>query len=393
MKKETSIQEKLKAVLNSTSFSEEELKELEAFVDGFDDNQVLEEWLLENWECAEKGDPTFDFNVIKKKIEIDRKTPLIKSVWMELRPIAAALLIFGGIVSLWLYLANWNLEHERKLITDLDKHLEEKAQESRAVVLTKGSKEYKLSSSDLVLEDENIKAIGNENKLTYSSTQDSTVVERQQVWSTLSIPKTKDYYVVLSDGSKIWMNAGSTLTFPDFFEKDKREVFLEGEAYFEVVADIDMPFIVKTQELEVKVTGTHFNVRNYVDEPETQITLAEGKVAVDTRSKEVNLKPNEQVLCNRNTNAVQKKNVDASLYISWRDGVFEFREISLEELTYRLAKWYDVSFEFETENLKQLRFTGMVKKTRSIEYFLKVIEKTTDVHFSFDGISIRIKRA
>ena len=187
------------------------------------------------------------------------------------------------------------------------------------------------------------------------------------------------------------MNACSELRFPDHFAEGKREISLIGEAYFIVQSDTANPFFVTTQASKIMVTGTKFNVCSYNDENRSYVTLLEGKVGVHVNGQLHQIKPGEQ-LTQDEKGKIQINQVDPLVYISWKDGLFEFNDMSLDDIALRLTKWFDVNFEFENKKVASQRFTGMVKKEQQIDYFLKILEKTTDLNFIYtDDSKVIIK--
>ena len=261
------------------------------------------------------------------------------------------------------------------------------------IVLSTEDEEFNLSAGHINIERNGFKieSTGKMLKLKQSVTKHNPAIAQEQQWSTLRIPGGKDYYAELPDGTQVWINAGSKLTFPNFFNADKRVVQLEGEAYFKVKSDKKHPFYVETPYETVCVTGTQFNVCAYLDEPHSRITLAEGEVRVKINNKIHQLHPGEQLQQSKKNADISISKVDVELYTSWKDGVFIFRDMTLEDISYRLSKWYDTEFDFTNPNLLNQRFTGMTKKEYSIEYFLKVIEKTSNVEFAITKTDIKVK--
>lgn len=212
----------------------------------------------------------------------------------------------------------------------------------------------------------------------------------ESLFNELIIPVGAEYRLCLSDGTVVYLNAESRLRYPVNFGKGKREVELEGEAYFEVAPDKERPFRVKTSDLDVRVLGTGFNVSVYRDGYRSEVTLAHGAVIVEEGGKEVALKPDEQIVVDRQSGKVFVQTVDASKICSWRSGILYFKGMPLEELAVKLSRWYDVQFFFTSEKLKQLKFTGAFKKYNSIDYVLSLIEATTDIRVQIKGRTIMV---
>lgn len=220
------------------------------------------------------------------------------------------------------------------------------------------------------------------NNITYSS-QNSTA--SKLLYNTISIPRGGEYSLILSDGTKVWLNADTKLRYPVKFAQNKREVYLTGEAYFEVAHNKKAPFTVHSHDAEVKVLGTSFNVSAYDDQEFIATTLVEGSVQINNLGNVKVLKPGFQSTLIRGRNEIEIKAVDTHLYTSWVNGVFEFENMELEYIMNQLGRWYDVKFFFTEERFRHIRFTGAFEKENSFEYALNLIERVADVDFAIQG--------
>jgi len=222
--------------------------------------------------------------------------------------------------------------------------------------------------------------------------QGTTAETQEMVYHTLSIPVGGEYRLVLADGTKVWMNAASELKYPVAFSGKQREVFLEGEAYFEVYRDPAHPFLVHTSRGTVKVLGTGFNVRDYRDEAKVVTTLVEGKVAYlpENRTEEIVLTPGYQVE-DREGTELRPRLVDVGMYVGWKDGKYIFENASLEEIMQVLSRWYDVAVFYKREDVKHLHFTGDLERYENINVFLEFMEIGGDVRFEIKGKTITIE--
>ena len=220
--------------------------------------------------------------------------------------------------------------------------------------------------------------------LSYLPVNNKSGLSQDIVYNKLSVPKGGEYRIELEDGTKVWINSASRLRYPVVFSGDTREVYLEGEAYFEVSKDEDHPFIVRTERLDVTVLGTGFNVMAYKQDPRTEVTLVKGKV--DVRRGKINeiLTPSRQFVMNNENQEYEVKTVNVATYVDWKDGVLNFDGMPLEELGDKLGRWYEVKFFFTKESLKRLKFSGAFKKYNEIGYILSLIEATTNVTFKID---------
>jgi transmembrane sensor len=188
------------------------------------------------------------------------------------------------------------------------------------------------------------------------------------------------------------LNSGSSLRYPVRFAGDIREVFLTGEGFFEVTKDEERPFVVKTEEVDVRVLGTSFNVNAYPDEKVVATTLVEGKVRVGYGSKNFDLDPGMQFVYDREDKTANVRTVDMELYTSWKDGYYYFKQESLERIMDVLAKWYNLNVFFQNPELKNMEFGGRLKRYEDISYLLEKMEETQDVQFIIHGNTIIIKR-
>lgn len=225
-----------------------------------------------------------------------------------------------------------------------------------------------------------------ENKqLFYAADQGGEKISRM---NRLDVPQGAEYHLVLSDGTRVWMNARSRLVYPVAFG-DTREVELEGEAYFEVTRDENRPFIVHAGQVAVKVLGTKFNV-NTCRKQKVQTVLVKGSVQVENGGKrEVVLRPGE--LAETVGTQIRVTQVNVRKYTAWREGVFYFEEAELEEIMTELADWYCVQAVFTDQTVRTRKFSGVLERSETIENVLKKIERTTSVHFTIQQGIIQVK--
>ncbi|MDD4191735.1 MAG: DUF4974 domain-containing protein [Mangrovibacterium sp.] len=209
----------------------------------------------------------------------------------------------------------------------------------------------------------------------------------------LIVPRGGEYYLDLSDGTKVWVNSETILRYPVVFDQDERCVELIGEAYFEVKADSLRPFIVVSGEHTVKVFGTAFNLKSYPDEPVITTSLVQGRVRVMAKGERptVNeLKPGDQSIYTKGTSCFKLQEVDTRQYTSWKDGRFYFRELPLEEIMKVLGRWYNVDFVFEDPLVKTLQFNGNLKRYDNIQPILSQLSKTNEITFYAYGKTIYV---
>lgn len=165
---------------------------------------------------------------------------------------------------------------------------------------------------------------------------------------------------------------------------------MKGEAYFEVKRDTLRSFVVHTPYSNTKVLGTSFNVSAYEDETTTAITLVSGKVEVYNQHEKCILKPGWQAVTENKSGTLKTREVDVTGYVSWKDGMFEFNDMPLEQLVSQLSRWYDVDFFFANSDIRDFKFTGAIKRSNTLLFMLEFIEKTSNVYFKVNGNVIQI---
>lgn len=220
--------------------------------------------------------------------------------------------------------------------------------------------------------------------------QADSAKKEEAAYNTLVVPKGGEYSIVLSDGSQVWLNAGSKLRYPVVFADSVRQVELAGEGYFEVCRSAGKPFVVKVADAEVKVLGTGFNVSAYENILTT--TLVEGKVVVTKEGEQVALRPNQQACWSGEAQRFVVRKVEARNYVLWKEGVFWFSDVDLETILKHLARWYDLEVEFLQESLKGLRFSLELKRYHDIDDVLRKIAYTRKVKFCIEGRTLKVMK-
>lgn len=204
-------------------------------------------------------------------------------------------------------------------------------------------------------------------------------------YNTISTPRGGQYQLVLADGSRVWLNAASSITFPTIFSGDERKVTMTGEAYFEVAHNPSKPFYVKVNNTEVKVLGTHFNVNGY--DNETRTTLLEGSVEVRLGAKEGKIVPGQQAFTSGQHNAIAVLNdVDMDEVMAWKNGYFYFRHADVKMVMKQLSRWYDVDIIYQGD-IPDRRFEGEMQRNLSLSQVLNLLSKN-NIHFSIVGKKI-----
>lgn len=229
--------------------------------------------------------------------------------------------------------------------------------------------------------------------------------ETKVIFNTLMTPRGGEYQIVLADGTKVWLNAASTLRFPTQFNDEERKVYLSGEAYFEVAPHPQpfspkgrggpTPFIVNTGKMDVTVLGTKFNVSAYADDAKQIATLAEGAVRVkygegNKNSNGILLKPGYEAVVTESNNKIQVNKANVKAALAWKNGLFIFNSETLGHIMRTLSRWYDVEVRYEDGVDTLLHFTGRIRKYKNITGILKKLEMTGKVQFNVEGKEVSV---
>ena len=210
------------------------------------------------------------------------------------------------------------------------------------------------------------------------------------VYNTISTPRGGQYQVDLADGSKVWLNAASSLRFPTRFSGGERKVEITGEVYFEIAKKDGAPFeVILTNGSKVQVLGTHFNVMSYADEKRIETTLLEGSVRFVHNEKSIVIKPGQQIVLDETTSDLSLNNqVDMEAVMAWKYGKFYFKNSDIESVMKQLSRWYDVDVEYRGKVDK--KFEGSVSRDISASNIFKILEATGGVSFTIDGNKILV---
>lgn len=205
-------------------------------------------------------------------------------------------------------------------------------------------------------------------------------------YNTLTTPRGGQFQVTLPDGSRVWLNAASSIKYPTAFTGDVREVVLKGEAYFEVVHNAKQPFRVQVNGLEIRDLGTRFNVMAYEDEAEVRTTLVDGAVQVNSAHREARLKPGEEAVLamgpQGNRETIQVRPADLEMALAWKNGEFAFHHTSLHEIMRQVSRWYDVDVNYKDD--LNIYLSGNISKNVNVSEVFKMLQLAGNVHFSVD---------
>jgi len=267
-------------------------------------------------------------------------------------------------------------------------------QQEVTIVLDNGTtKELSNKDASIVTRSNNIIAEQDGFKIVYKKVSiENDDLDEPLVYNTLNVPYGKKFEIVLSDGTQVYLNSGSSLTYPTaFYASGPRDVELTGEAYFTVESDSLRPFRVKTRELDTKVLGTQFNLSSYPDDETVQVVLVEGSLSVKRsngfEASHLLLKPNQMAFYSNGHKELQLTDVDVSRYIAWKEGILYFKNEDFIHITKKLERHYNVAIEIRGDLLKSERYTGRFK-TETIEEVLQGFQRIKDFAYKITNDKI-----
>ena len=362
----------VKFLNHQASFSE--LEELELWIKNPKNEELFNSFVRTNY--------AIDFNLIKfdsekvkarltEEIAKERKVIKLKKQRIKLYYVAAAVMI-GLFTSAYLFkdslfgpsiYSEPNTVISNTIVPGTDKAT--LTLEDGSVVLLEKGNNYK-----------NQNANSNGEEIVY---QADKVNDNHIAYNYLTIPRGGQFHVVLADGTEVWLNSESQLKYPVSFVNGESRIveLVYGEAYFNVspsTEHLGAKFKVLNKSQEIEVLGTQFNVKAYKDEMNIFTTLVEGKVNITTQGGNFDLKPNEQSTLNLQDNNFSIASVNVYNEISWKEGVFSFRRMPLEDIMKALSRWYDIEVDFESPDLKKVGFNGVVGKDQNIKEILDIIK-------------------
>ncbi len=208
-----------------------------------------------------------------------------------------------------------------------------------------------------------------------SQVSSSEQTAQQTNQTEIFIPKGLEGNVTLADGSKVWLNSGSRITYPKDYSAENRKLFLDGEAYFEIKTDKAHPFLVETSKVSVLVTGTRFNLSSYSDDNTVETTLCQGSVTLRQHDakKEIHLKPNDKVIYHKDNGAIRKEIVDSQVAIAWKDGILSFKEVPLREIIKKLERKFNTPIHIQDPKIGEYTYTATFEKEKGLQAILDII--------------------
>jgi transmembrane sensor len=308
---------------------------------------------------------------------------------------AAAIILIASAISYWYFVRTQKTDIAKTTINTIPAKTDIAPGGNKAVLVLGNNEQIDLSnaSNGNVAQQGNTKVVKTaDGELKYQTSGTKSKV----YFNTVITPKGGQYQLTLPDGSKVWMNAASSLRFPTVFAGNERMVELTGEAYFEVAPSTSlrtgakMPFIVKLKnEMKVQVLGTHFNIMAYEEEKEIKTTLLEGAVKVSKASSLAMLQPGQQAVIANVSNEGQIKvikNADIDEAVAWKNGLFNFNNADLKSVMRQLERWYDVEVEYQG-NVSDFEFLGKIPRNMNLSQVLSIFQKQ-NVRFKIEGKKI-----
>ena len=382
--------------------TEQEEQELFELLDAYADDEELTALLKNTWDGFENKEDVFDptksdeiLNHIlqaKAKEEDDASVPSIKRVpiWKKITVAAAALLLLSIGTRFYFNRPKRNCNKTAQ------------KQQPKNDILPGGNKAILTlaNGKTIVLDNAHTGLLAKQGNTNIAKTKDGQVIYKAPnssfpnnqniALNTISTPTGGQYQVVLADGSKVWLNAASSLRFPAVFTGKKREVEITGEAYFEVAKNAAMPFVVKTGRSVIEVLGTHFNVMAYANESVIKTTLLEGSVKVKSGNSVNFLKPGQQAFLNAQGQTRIIEDADVDDETAWKNGLFQFKDAGIETVMRQAERWYTVTVNYEGK-IPVKQFTGRISRSVKISELLSML-KFFGVNFKMDGRNITVMK-
>ncbi|MBP2833305.1 FecR family protein [Aquimarina sp. U1-2] len=373
------------------TISTEEKEALKRWVASDPENERQFKQEVKNWYKQEKNDLDIDPNSAFERFvnRIDQKENKVITLKPIIKRIIYAAVVTGVIFGAYTFL-NRNLPVTKK--TPAVVEIDEAPLDKIRIVQADGTTSY-IGTND---SDKIIDAHGHP---ILQKDQDTLVIQGQNLntkteFLEISIPKGKLFQLALSDGTKVWLNAASSLKFPRVFNAGDqyREVHLVGEAFFDVTTNNEQPFIVNTGKVNVEVLGTQFNVSSYNEDSTVKTTLVEGSVAVKdpaNKNNQLKLTPNHQAIYNKDNKILAQKEVNPDIYTSWMRKKIIVHNEPFKEVYKRIERTYDVEITSLNEKLNNTHFTGEFD-IESVQQILNVFSKTIEFTYEIEDKKITI---
>ncbi len=383
-----------KKYYNKTA-SPQEIRELFDLLKSSSDDE-LTELIRKEWEDQKDEDPIFSLemseNILKNilsevgdvRAQTEETVPLSLFTWPILYKslsAAAAIIILLGIGLYFRSSLNSNPGTQK---ASVQLNADALPGVNKAMLILGNGQKIILDSliNGLIAKTENFEVNKTENgQLVYHAFDKNYKNARSEDINTLVTPRGGEYRITLPDGSKVWLNATSSIKFPGVFKGNIREVELNGEAYFEIAKNSAMPFRVRTNGAQIEVIGTHFNIKAYGNEKRMKTTLVEGSIKITAGNSSHLLKPGQQAILTKGELKVLD-NVDIEEQVAWKNGLFLFKDTSIEDVMSQVASWYDLNVIFEGK-IPEKYLTGKVSRSVNASEFMNLLK--------YAGVKFKIK--
>lgn len=357
---------------------------------------ILQTWdaQIPNYPQSEENADTIFNNIISMAASQTKVKTMI--LWRRIA-VAASILLVVGLGS---YLLFFNKPGKQNEIVNIEPSKDVQAPQATKATIT-------LADGRIVtLDSVTSGTLATQGNIKVTKTKDGQVIydrsqliaqSSQLLYNTLFNPRgSKVVSLTLDDGTKVWLNSESSLTYPTAFTANERKVEITGEAYFEVARDAKKKFIVTGNGVTTEVLGTHFNVNTYDDEQEIKVTLLEGKVKVTATNSQLTaqdsrvLAPGQQAVLTHDSRLTTHGSVDTEAVMAWKNGLFTFKAADIKTIMRQVARWYDVEIVYEKEVTE--KFYADVSRNTNISTLLKMLETTKSVHFRVEGKKVTVMK-
>lgn len=327
--------------------------------------------------------------------EIIAPSNSFKPYFVRFLPFAAAAVVFLFVIGFAFYLHNTKIKKPTDtvafnssniILTDVDPGSD------KAIIQFEDGSEIELNKqpSGLLANQGNTKVTIMEEGVVAFQPETNEKGNEKIYYNTLRTPRGGTYMLVLPDKSKVWLNAASTIKFPNKFVGKNRHVQITGEVYFEIAKSKGQSFTVSTDNGDVTVLGTHFNVMSYPDEPNEEVTLLEGSIRLSSANIEKTLEPGQMASFNGKGSIGVQKLEFPDAKIDWKKGFFQFENENLEKIMHRVARWYDIKVVF-TGNAIQKHFTGTIPRDEKVSGILNLLKASGNFQYEIHENIITIK--
>jgi transmembrane sensor len=345
----------------------------------------------------DKSDPMLEERMLNRLMDTVEASRPVRSRGRGLigRLSIAATVLIAAAGALYFYIAEPKTEPE--VFTEINQKNDIDPANNKAILTL-------ADGSQISLDDVKNGLVASQGNISITKTEDGQIVYKPHsqgsrisgtfaAANTIQTPKGGRYNVTLPDGSRVWLNSASRLSYPTVFASNERKVKLIGEAYFEIAKNKNVPFRVESNNQVVEVLGTHFNINSYEDEAYIKTTLLEGSVRIILNSDKPNtqlLKPGQQSLTSSAAPDIKIQHTDTEKAIAWKNGYFKFKNTPIRDIMREIERWYDVELVYDGK-LAPDEFTGYISNDVKISGVLKMLEESGGIKFTVKGRKVKVK--